>query len=78
MAKNMNYDFENCDCDCDNPKCRSYELIDGCDYTEINNELKNMGWIIKNINGKWYDFCCKECYDNFMIKKEIKKDDGWS
>jgi hypothetical protein len=65
MAKNVNYGFENCDVDCDNKKCKSYELIDSCDYSDVNKEIKDMGWIIKKIDGNWYDFCCEECYKNF-------------
>lgn len=55
-------------CECD--ECGStyeYEFEDGnVDYRECQAELKEEGWISRNIDGEWYDFCCLECFKNFM------------
>lgn len=82
MSKHMNYEFENCDCYCDNSSCGSFELVDENDFTNVNREIRALGWLIKNINGSWYDFCCEECYQKFMDKNKNKHDkhkyDDWS
>lgn len=64
--KQVNYSFNNCNCFCDN--CNREELIDQTDYKRINNELKNYGWIIVNIDGIWSEFCSKECLHEFKLK----------
>lgn len=50
-------------CTCD--KCGHYEEFefeDGPDFREVQDELKQRGWVSRKINGEWYDFCSKECY----------------
>lgn len=65
--KEVYYDFENCDVDCD--ECGHSAIIGSTDYTEINQELREEGWIIKCINGNWYEFCSMSCYRKFMSER---------
>ena len=45
MAKEVDYDLEECVCTCD--ECGYEEYVDDTDYHNINAELREMGWIIK-------------------------------
>lgn len=60
MAKEVDYDLEECVCTCD--ECGYEEYVDDTDYHNINAELREMGWIIKqNKYGEWVEFCSIEC-----------------
>ena len=69
MAKYVDYDFENCDCECD--ECGYDEIIDSTDYSDINKKLRNDGWIIKNINGDWKEFCSQDCYETYCKSENL-------
>ena len=61
-------------CECDN--CDYEERIEfgGCpDYKETQQELRSMGWVSKKIDGKWNDFCCQECADEYYQKSRKKR-----
>ena len=62
--KEVDYTFENCNVICD--YCDREERIESTDYSTINKELKENGWVIKKIGDDWYEFCCVECYRKFM------------
>lgn len=65
--KDVDYRFEQCEVYCDH--CDESIMIDNTDYTYINQELKENGWLVRRINGRWYEFCSKECYRNFLKKE---------
>lgn len=54
------------ECQCDNDHCEnefSFEFCDGYpDFRACQEELKDEGWISRKIDNEWYDFCCEECY----------------
>lgn len=54
-----------CECDC----CGSEERIEFDegypDYKEAQKELRSMGWVSRNIDGEWFDFCCQECANEY-------------
>jgi hypothetical protein len=64
--KEVNYNFEETEVACD--ECGANDTIDGTNYADVNQELRNSGWIIKNVNGEWCDFCCFECYKKYIRK----------
>lgn len=79
MAKYIDHELNSCDCYCDNNQCGSSELISEVDYNEINRELRSLGWLIKNVNSSWNEFCSNECYEKFISKntRKDKKEDNW-
>jgi hypothetical protein len=40
------------------------------DYKGVNAAAKAEGWINRQINDKWYNFCCQECYENKKAQVE--------
>lgn len=62
-------EFDNTDIYCD--YCGHIELVEGTDFSGINKELRSRGWVIKKVNGSWKDFCCKECYQNY-VNREVE------
>ena len=65
--KDSNYTFGHCDVYCDGDGCGAEEQVDGFDghppqYSDVNQELRSMGWTVKKIDGEWLDFClnCSE------------------
>ena len=73
MAKYIDIvnDFESGDglatVECD--KCGKQIEVDSCNYSQINQEAKDNGWIICKIDNEWHEFCCKECKDKFEFKE---------
>ncbi len=61
--KIINYRFEECDTKCDN--CETTATVYGTNYTDINAELKESGWVIRKVDGDWCDFCSNECYQEY-------------
>ena len=64
--KDNDYTFGNCDITCDGKGCNSEEQIEGFDghpplYSDVNEELRKMGWVVKKEDGEWIDLCqrCK-------------------
>ena len=60
--KDLDYTFGHCDVYCDGKDCKAEEQIDGFDghppqYSDVNNELRDMGWTIKKENGEWKELC---------------------
>lgn len=60
--------------ECD--ECGESIDVDSCNYSAINEYIKDNGWIVTNINGEWYEFCCRECLDryrkgNYNPRREI-------
>ena len=68
MGKEMDYNFCECECTCD--YCGEEEIIDSVDYTEINETLKDLGWINRKIDGEWKLFCCQDCYLKYIKFKK--------
>ena len=59
--------FETCETTCVNKKCQSELQCDTTDFRTINKELKSYGWITKNIDGQWLDFCCEKCFRQWKL-----------
>ena len=53
--KEVDYTFENTIVTCD--KCGIDVEIDEMDYSSINEELREMGWVVTKENGDWVDYC---------------------
>lgn len=65
--KKCDYQSETCDVYCDN--CDNDITIDDMNYYYVNQQLKEKGWITKKVNGKFVDFCCKDCYLKYLNKR---------
>jgi len=64
--KDNDYTFGETTVYCDGENCNAEKTIDGFDgdplsYSDVNTELRKMGWISRKENGEWKDFCptCK-------------------
>lgn len=59
-------------CYCDYDNCgneHNYPFDDGYpNFKACQEELKDMGWLSKYIDGNWYDFCCEKCYYAWIKK----------
>lgn len=55
--------------ECDN--CGITEVIDETYYPAVNEELKDCGWFVRKVYDEWCDFCCYECFREYL-KKERK------
>lgn len=55
-------------CNCE--QCDKEERIEfennSPDYKEAQKVLNELGWISCMINGKWYDFCCEDCRNEYI------------
>lgn len=77
--KEKDYRKEKCTVYCDANKCNKTLDIDGIEYSEINYEMKENGWLTRKIYDDWfdfydwYDFCSEECYLKTLaeLKKKI-------
>ncbi len=75
MSKDVEWGFIHgegeivCTCDHCGEEERA-EFLEGPDFREAQEELKEMGWVSSRINGDWYDFCSMECR-NAYIKKNL-------
>ena len=65
--KDLDYTFGHCDVYCYEKDCNVQEQIDRFDrhppsFSDVNDELRKMGWTIKKENGKWVELCesCSE------------------
>ncbi len=68
--KNRDWNFNTIEVYCD--QCHCETNFDGdVSYREINECLREEGWYIRNIDGEWMSFCCKECFDKYMEKQRI-------
>lgn len=72
MSKEENWHLQEIICECDN--CNNYYEYDMVeinypDFKDCQEELRREGWISRKIDGFWYDFCCEECYRDFMKKR---------
>jgi ribosomal protein L31 len=65
--KHIDYKFENCTCVCD--ECDYETTIDSTNYSDINEELRDNGWITRKINGEWHEFCSEECFKKYLNKR---------
>jgi hypothetical protein len=45
-------------------------MVDSTDFKDINEELRDNGWIIKNIDGEWCEFCSEECYKEYLNRRK--------
>lgn len=70
--KEMYYPFEYCNCECDN--CKHEEKIFSIDYIFIDKQLKKNNWYLKNINNEPREFCCEECYLNYITTNNANLD----
>lgn len=75
--KEIDYRNEECTVYCDANKCNKTLDVDSIEYREINYEMKENGWLARNIYTTfgmiWYDFCSVECYHKTLaeLKKKI-------
>jgi len=58
--KDLDHTFGYCNVYCDGKDCNEEEQIEGFDghppqYSDVNNELQKMGWVIKKENGRWVE-----------------------
>ncbi len=57
-------------CSCDN--CTNEERFDfddnNPDYKGVQKKLYSIGWKSCKINGKWHDFCCEKCRNDYIKK----------
>lgn len=58
------------ECECDNcGQSFVYEFYDNfVDFQGCQEEMKSEGWKAKKIDGDWYDFCCEQCYYEWIKK----------
>lgn len=68
MAKYSDNEVNTCDCTCDN--CRDEIVINSANYYHVNDELRDMGWKTRKINGQFVDFCSDECLIEYTNKKK--------
>jgi hypothetical protein len=66
--KQVDYKFKSCECTCD--ECDYETTVDSTDFKDINQELRDNGWIIKNIDGEWCEFCSEECYKEYLNRRK--------
>ena len=59
-----------CGCDLCGRELRFPFRAADSDYEKIAAELTDIGWLAAEVDGRWEDFCSRECYE-----KGIKKDD---
>lgn len=62
MSKENIYELGETQVTCDGNNCSSEITIEGFDghclpYSEVNKELKEVGWTTKKENGDWIDLC---------------------
>lgn len=59
-----------CYCDqCDN--MYEYHFDNGYpDFKACQEELKDSDWLSKYIDGKWHDFCCEQCFYDWIKKNK--------
>lgn len=38
----------------------------GEEFYEDKDTIDRFGWLTRNLNGDWYNFCCEECYQQFL------------
>jgi hypothetical protein len=58
--------------DCDN--CSNEYIAElATDYEDLNCEAKEEGWINRQINGEWYNFCSEECYEKKKLKIMMRR-----
>lgn len=36
------------------------------DYKSVQNEIRKLGWLSCKVQGKWRDFCCEKCRNEFI------------
>lgn len=57
-------------------RAEDYDFYDADDmsenFRECQAEIRKNGWISRKIDDEWYDFCCEECYQNFLKKRSNK------
>lgn len=65
--KENDYTFGQVLVSCDGGGCNMEETIEGFDghppqYSDVNKELRDMGWTVKKEDGDWNDYCssCSE------------------
>lgn len=58
---------------CDANKCNKTLDVNSKQYSEINYEMKENGWLVRKIYENWYDFCSEECYYKTIYKLLNKK-----
>lgn len=55
-------------CTCD--ECSAYEKFDfddnSPDFKEAQSKIKRLGWTSLQVQGKWKDFCCEECRNDYI------------
>jgi len=64
IVNDIDFTFWTCEAQCD--KCRASMTVDSTNYTDIKEQLRNAGWIIKYIDGDWYEFCSIKCMKEFI------------
>ena len=62
--KEVCYELKETVINCDN--CEKEFVVESTNYNEINEELKFNKWLTRQINNEWCDFCCLECYKEFI------------
>lgn len=62
-------------CECDNcGETYDYDFEDSYpDFRDCQDELSCSGWVSRKVDGEWCDFCCKECYNEYIKNNKT----GW-
>ena len=76
--KEVNYDLVGTIVSCDCKKCKNISFYPFTNFNKVNGRAKNNGWITRKVNGKWVDFCCEQCYDDYTRKYMDKVYDSLS
>ena len=59
-------------CNCDNCDCEEdYAFENGPDFKNCQQYLRDLGWISRNVNEEWYDFCSEECFNEWKEKRGL-------
>lgn len=68
-------EFDYCDgngiVQCDACGCHNMLVIENIQCSEIECEMKDNGWLARQIGGNWYDFCSNSCF--YRTFTELKK-----
>jgi len=59
-----------CSCWVQCDQCDHAEYIPSSDFSAINKELRDCGWIVKKINGQWKEFCSNECFVRYLYGED--------
>lgn len=54
--------------------CGKFEAVGTNDYYDVCNYMRSKGWYARKLSGKWVDFCCDKCLEDYLIEHNEKLD----